>query len=610
MKAVQLLVNSYLPEELRDYNRTYDAKSLNALLGALAKTHPDRFAELNKKISDIGRNASYLQGETITLDDLEPVIDKQALLAKMQEELNAIPKGPDYTKRWREISQKYNTLLEKGIADAALKKRNNIAMAVLSGARGKNAQLKAMIGSPWTFSDYKGEPIDIISKESVAEGMRPVVFGASTYGARSSVTSTKSGTAKGGDWSKQMAATSADMVVREHDCGTRNGISLATDDKSLKGRVLANDVGGHKAGEVITGAVLSDLQKHGIKKVVARSPLTCSESNGLCAKCIGNHFNGGKMPKVGDAVGLATSSAAGEPITQMALSSKHTAGMTSNKKSYGGLDVITQFTQSPEKFKDRAAVSELDGRVDEIVAAPQGGHYVIVSGERHYVPVGHEVEVKVGDSVEAGDQLSEGLLDAEDAVRLKGLGAGRKYYAERLNKILEDSGAKTDPRLTEILARSAVRHVRINEDNGYGNWLPDDLVDYNVLQKTYKMPESTKITRPSDSKGKYLQAPALHYTIGTRMTPKVAKDLEENGYKQVYTSEEAPGFSAELVRLRASAHTNPDWLASLNTSYLTKQLNESSVRGDDTNVLSNADYRPRIAYGAGFGKNVGASGEF
>lgn len=610
MKAVQLLVNSYLPEELRDYNRTYDAKSLNALLGALANSYPDRFSELNKKISDIGRNASYLQGETITLDDLEPVIDKKALWARMQEELKAIPKGPEYTKKWREISQKYNTLLEKDIARAALSKRNNIAMAVLSGARGKNAQLKAMIGSPWTFSDYKGEPIDIISEESVAEGMRPVVFGASTYGARSSVTSTKSGTAKGGDWSKQMAAASADMIVREHDCGTHNGISLTTDDKSLKGRVLATDVGGHKAGEVINGAVLNDLRKHGIKKVVARSPLTCNEANGLCAKCIGKHFNGGKLPKVGDAVGLATSSAAGEPITQTALSSKHTAGMTSNKKSYGGLDVITQFTQSPEKFKDRAAVSELDGKVEDIIQAPQGGHYVVVSGERHYVPVGHAVEVKVGDSVEAGDQLSEGLLDAEDSVRLKGLGAGRKYYAERLNKILEDSGAKTDPRLTEILARAAVRHVRINDDNGYGNWLPDDLVDYNVLQKTYKMPESTKITRPSDSKGKYLQAPALHYTIGTRLTPKVAKDLEENGFKQVYTSDEEPGFSAELVRLRAASHTNPDWLASLNTSYLTKQLNESSVRGDDTNVLNNADYRPRIAYGADFGKNVADTGEF
>lgn len=610
MKAVQLLVNSYLPEELRDYSRTYDTKSLNVLLGDIARKYPDRFAELSKKISDIGRNASYLQGETITLDDLEPVVDKTALFAAMQAEMDKLPKDETYQRRWREISQKYNTLLEKEVAKNALGKRNNIAMAVLSGARGKNAQLKAMIGTPWTFSDYKGEPIDIISKESVAEGMRPVVLGASTYGARASVVSTKKSTAKGGDWAKQMASAAADMVIRKHNCGTHNGIALSTSDRSLKGRVLGREAGGYKAGTMLTSAVVKDLQDKGISSVVARSPLTCQAEGGLCATCVGAHFSGGKLPKVGDSVGLASSSATGEPITQMALNAKHQGGMTSAKREYAGLDVINQFTQSPDKFKDRAAVAELDGRVEDISEAPQGGMFVTVSGEKHYVPAGHDVEVKVGDRVEAGDQLSEGLLDAEDAVRLKGLGAGRKYYADRLNKILDASGTGVDPRLTEVLARAAVRHVRITDDDGYGNWLPDDVVDYNTLQSSYKMPETTALGSPTKMTGKFLQAPALHYTIGTRITPNVAKDLEDNGYNLVYADSEAPKFEPEMIRLRTSSHTNPDWLASLGTSYLSKQLNESSVRGDDTNVLSNSDYRPRIAYGAGFGENAAVTGEF
>jgi hypothetical protein len=50
----------------------------------------------------------------------------------------------------------------------------------------------------------------------------------------------------------------------------------------------------------------------------------------------------------------------------MALSAKHTAGMTSSKRTYSGLGTITQFTQSPEKFKDRAAVAEVDGKVEDI----------------------------------------------------------------------------------------------------------------------------------------------------------------------------------------------------------------------------------------------------
>jgi hypothetical protein len=123
----------------------------------------------------------------------------------------------------------------------------------------------------------------------------------------------------------------------------------------------------------------------------------------------------------------------------------------------------------------------LDGKVEDIEDAAQGGQYVTVNGVKHYVPAGHPVEVKIGDTVEAGDFLSEGLGDAEDVVKHKGLGAGRLYYANRLYKILEDSGAKNDRRSIEVLARGALRHVRITDDQGYGNYLPDDIVDYNTL---------------------------------------------------------------------------------------------------------------------------------
>jgi hypothetical protein len=82
-----------------------------------------------------------------------------------------------------------------------------------------------------------------------------------------------------------------------------------------------------------------------------------------------------------------------------------------------------------------------------------------------------------------------------------------------------------------------------------------------------------------------LQAPALHYTIGTKITPKVAQDLKENAYDDVYVDETKPAFEPEMIRLRASSHTNPDWMASLGTSSLSKQLNDAATKGDETNVL-------------------------
>jgi hypothetical protein len=574
-----------------------------------------------------------------------------------------------------------------------------------------------------------------------------------------------SSTAKGGDLAKQMAQSTVDMVVREKDCGTHNGLVYGIDESTLKGRVLARETAGIPADTLIDREVLQKLRKAGVEEVEARSPLTCSVKHGLCSRCIGKYYNGGKWAPVGTHVGAIASTSSSEPVTQMALclhadtqvvmadggfkkikditpgdivigsdrkgnqkpvevlskfrqgtkkvrvyaveayadyntedpfslipqdystllhvictpehkmlmadgsirpiddcitcaeenlylntiygkakivssselmdapcydievdhpdhlfllangmitsnSAKHTAGMTQSKKTYSGLDALIQFTQSPEKYKDQGAVSELDGKVENIEEAPQGGMLVTISGKRHYVPQGHEVEVKVGDKVEAGDQLAEGLVDAEDIVRLKGLGEGRKYYAERLNKMLADSGAATDKRNTEIIARGALRHVRVTNDEGMGDYLPDDVIDYNALQGSYRPSETSQTMAPDAAVGKYLQTPVMHYTIGTRITPKVAANLKKHNHNEIDVDDAEPGFKAEMIRLRASSHTNPDWLASLGTSYLGKQLNEASTKGDDTNVLENVDYRPRLAFGKDFGRKAEQTGIF
>lgn len=610
MKAVQLLVNSYLPEDLRNYSQSYDKKSMNKILRAVADKYPDKFAGIQQKISDIGRMASYYQGETISLKDLASPIDKASILKAMDQEVAALPKDKHHLERKLEIFQKYNNLIEAETSKAALQQRNSIAMSALSGARGNAAQMKAMISTPGTYSDYKGRTVPVFSRESFAEGIRPATYLASTNGSRASVVSTKNSTARGGDWSKQAAAACTDLVIREDDCGTSNGILLAPDDKSLRGRVLAKSVAGVQAGTFITRDVLDKIQKSKVKGVMVRSAMTCGCGNGLCAKCIGKFYNGGKLPKIGDAIGLLASSTLGEPVVQGALNAKHTAGMTKNKRSYAGLDFISQFSQSPEVFKDRAAVTEEDGRVDRIEEAPQGGKYIFVNGKRYYTPIGLDPIVKAGDKVEAGDQLADGLVDPEDVVRLKGLGEGRRYYAERFGQILADSGAGTDRRNTEVLARGALRHVKVTNQDGIGCYLPDDTIDYNSFQRSYRVPETAREMSAKDAVGKYLQAPVMHYTIGTRITPKMAAALVENDYGKVLADDTEPGFQPVMVRLRTASHSNPDWMASLGTSYLTKQLNESATRGDDTNVLSNDDFRPRLAYGAGFGEHVRETGKF
>lgn len=139
-------------------------------------------------MSDLGLQASFLNGETMTLNDLKPVIDRQPIYDSMDQEISQLnKKAPDFKQKRNMIFQKYNDIIQKKTAEQALKNRNNIAMAVLSGARGKPDQLKAMISTPGTYSDYKGEPVPIFSRESFAEGVRPVTFLAGSYGTRASV---------------------------------------------------------------------------------------------------------------------------------------------------------------------------------------------------------------------------------------------------------------------------------------------------------------------------------------------------------------------------------------------------------------------------------------
>lgn len=735
MKAVQLLVNSRLPKELRDYSRPLDAKGIGELMRRVASDYPDQYEDIVQHVSNIGRNASFEQGETISLQDFKPVFDRDAVLKRMDRDIamaRARYKDDDEFKREREkIWGKYTAEIEREVARNGIAKGNNLAYSIVSGARGKPAQLKAMQASPGIYQDSRGKTIPMFVRHSLAEGLRPAEYAAGFFGARQSVISTKRSTAKGGDLSKQLAQTGANIVVTSNDCKSHNGRLLSIDDESMRGRVLAQDTGPYKAGTLISKGVLEDIKRDtNIKELVVRSPMTCDNKDGICAKCAGAYWNGRRFPRVGDAIGITAANAIGEPITQMALNcieqgtpvmmedgswkpietieigdrvktadhdgnihvsnvthvfdqgvqkvwdwifsipgvgsktipatkdhkvllrdtktgktcklplkkatrnheivtgcadehfvfahktryrevacydievdcpshlfvlangavvsnSKHTGGITGAKKEYSGFEVINQLVQSPEQFPDRATVAEEDGTVTDIIDAPQGGKYVIIGQKKNYVPHGYPVTVSIGDTVEAGDALSEGIVDPGDVVKFKGLGQGRLYWADRLKDALDASGMKAMRVNTEILARNAIDHVEVDDPEGAGDALPGDVVSYNKLRWTYKPDENlVQAKLPSEAVGKYLQEPVLHYSIGTRITPQVLKRLSaaKLDARPYAVSEQPPGFTADMQRLRTASHVNDDFLASMSTSYLSSQLNHAATRGLETSA--------------------------
>ena len=613
-KAVQLLVNSALPPDLRNYERGMDSKALGTLLADVGRKYPDQFEGIAKRLSDVGRKASYLQGETLTLSDMRPVIDREKVYAEMDTKLDAAKKNSqnddDFRKKRVDIWLDYASKLETMTSKAALKNGSNLAYSVMSGARGKPAQLKMMITTPALYTDAKDETVPLFIRNSFGDGLRPAEYLAGTYGARKSVLATKRATAKGGDLAKQMVQATAPILVSEQNCEATNGLDLAADDKSLRGRVLARETAGVPAGTVIDRHALAQIRKKGIEKVVARSPLTCQSKTGVCARCMGLDAKG-KFPSIGEAVGITAAQAIGEPITQGALNTKHQGGAAGGaKREYSGFNYINQFVQTPEQFPDRAAVAQEEGRVNKIREAPQGGYYIGVNDTEHYVPAGYPLLVKPGDDVEAGDQLAEGLIDPGEIVNLRGLGSGRRYYRDRLLQMLDDSGMDTDPRNVELLSRAALDHIQVQDADEDDDYLPDDVLNYSYLQSQHTPPADAKPWKTKDAVGRYLQAPALHYTLGTKITPRMSKRLEESGYTDIVASDSAPKFAPHMVRLRASSHNNPDWLASMHTSYLKKQLQDSAARGRDSNIEENAHFAPRLAVGLDFGKKINETGKF
>ena len=613
MKAVNLLIDSQLPPDLRDPNRPLDKKSVEGLLAEVARRYPDQYPAIVKHVLDVGRHAAYLQGETIGLDDLRPVVNKQPMLDQMDAEVDASDKetlNPKERKQKRAIIwSKYGDMMDKATMENS--RGNALGRSVRSGARGNSVQLRSMLTAPALYTDYKGEIVPMFIRHSFAEGMRPAEYLASSFGTRASVVSTKKATALGGDVLKQLNAAAAHIVVTEDDCGTGNGLAFNVDDPEIHSRVLARAEGKIPAGTVIDKHVLKELRQAGVKKVVARSPMTCTAKAGICSQCLGKLPEGHFAPK-GYAAGITASAAAGEPVTTGALGAKHTSGsFKGTKKQFAGFGTVSQLMQSPETFPNKAALAEGSGRVTNIEDAPQGGKYVHVGEHKHYILPGFDPLVKMGDTVEAGDALSEGVGDVADVVRLRGLGEGRRYYVDRLRQAMADSGYGTPTKMNlEILARAALDHVQIDDPEGLGTHLPDDTVSYATLSNTYTPPASAALMKPDSAVGKVLHAPALHLTIGTRLTPSMAKQLNDAKVPHVVASDEEPKFHPEMVRLRAAAHNNPDWFARLHSSYLTTGLEDAVSRAHDTNIEHNVHFAPRLAVGKDFGKNIETTGEF
>ena len=614
--AGQLLLNEPLPDDLKDYNQVLDKKGVREKLRQVAEKYPERYRDISFRWSQIGRRVSQeTGGNSFGLQHMRRSLAGTKTRQKIQARLQSILADDSLNDKQREeliikAAGRESKAQQDAIYDEALAAGNPLAKQVQSGSRGNKMNLSSLLGSDLLYVDHHNRPIPVPILRSYSEGLSPEEYIAGAYGARKGVVDLKKATQDAGFFGKQLAQVAHRLVVTGHDYDTPEqlailrGVPVDIDDEDNEGALLATSTGPFPKNTPLTPRIIKQLKRSGHKRLLVRSPMTGgSPEGGVYARDVGIRERGG-LPGNGEQVGLPAAQAISEPITQAQIGSKHTGGVAGEGKAISGFDYINQLVQVPKTFKGGAAHSHVDGTVQRIEPAPAGGQYVTIENERHYVHGNYDLKVKKGDTVEAGDVISEGLPNPSEITHYKGIGEGRRYFTKAMRDAMRDANIVVHRRNLELVSRGLINHVRFTRE--HGDRIPDDVVPYSTLEHTYEPAEGSEDMEPKRAVGKYLQRPVLHYTIGTKVRPSMLQDFHDFKVHKLTVHDDPPPFEPEMVRAMYTLQHDPDWMTRMYGSGLKKSLLESTARGGISEERGTS-FVPSLARAVDFGRQPGAA---
>lgn len=614
----QLLINEALPPDLRDYDRVLNKKTTSVLATELAQKHPDKYRDVMKRLHDVALDSAYTtNGLSFGLKDIRSTLASQRARQSVGLSLRGILSDRSLTAEQRktkilQMAANAQSKLVDDVYNEAVEQDNPLVHQIIGSGVGNKYALNSLIGADMQYVDHRNEPISIPVLNSYSKGLTPAEYFAAAFGARKGVIDTKTATADAGFYGKQLTQMAHRLLVTADDDDDKERLATAhdrgmpsdVDDPDNEGGLLSRPVGPYKRNTVLTPKILRDIKQMGIKDILVRSPIVGGpEDGGVYAKDVG-YREKGRLPPTGDYVGIAAVQALSEPVSQGQLSSKHSGGV-GGANSISGFKALNALVQVPKKYPDGATHTQLDGRVQDIRQAPQGGYYVSVGGQDHYVPADRQVSVKKGDELEAGDSLSDGMPNPAEIVKHKGIGEGRRYFTQAMRQVMKNSGMSPHRRNIELLSRGIVNHVRMSDE--YGDYVPDDIVPYSVLERNWQSRTGAVTGNPGSLNGHYLEQPVLHYSIGTKIGKNVTTNLQKYGITSVQAHKEPPPFESEMVRGMSNISNDPDWMTRMLGSYQEKGLMNSVQRGL-TSDTAGSSYVPALARGETFGTTGAISG--
>ena len=559
-----ILLNELMPKDIQfDPNKPIDKKTYIKKLSKFAEKYPELYKERIHQITALAEKMAFYLGANVGIKDLK-VAEKE--VEKHIKQVEKAFKKAKSEKEKKKILMKAFNEAQKKIQEID-EDDNEMLMQLKSSARGKPAQMARMSWAPFYAVGMDQTPKPIMIKNNFVKGLNPQEYFAVASQGRFSAVQTANATSEPGEFGKVLIANTDDQVITMHDCGTKNGICMSPLDHHIVGRYEAG------TNRLIDEKYWKELKnRKDIKCVKVRSPITCEAPRGICQLCYGLKADG-RLPAIGEEVGIVAAQSVGEPLTQMVLSTKHSVGAKDDDDNkLQGMEGFKIVVNSPDNFKQKAAVAPKSGRVIRIDKAPQGGHYIYINSDKTkvYVPEGKKIHVKPGDIVYKGQQLSDGIVSVKEKLEHQGIGAARKHEADLLHQtFLNSTGKDLNKKHFEVIARG---HLSLGKDD------MGELLDVNAALKNYPTTKRKVFVAP-DIIGKYLAESVDVFLKGTLIDDYVFEMLKRHNVHQIYVTDQKPPVKPVYKTLMMRPNFNRHLFAKLNYRYLQKALTDEIKRG-------------------------------
>jgi len=508
----RIIFNQKLPPDFRFVNEVIYKKTISPILiEILNKYGIQRLSIVLDDLKDLGFKYATLSGLTLGIDDLVAPPDFQKILEEALEKHKKIieaykegfisnkEKKENIEKIWTEASEKISESLKKNIPLT-----NNARLMVDAGARGTYDQLRQMMAFKGVVKTPTNEVIELPITNSYKTGLNPLEYFSSTHGARKGVADKALKTPLSGYFTRILVDALHDVIIREVDCGTKDGIVITREEaiqrgssfaESIFSRVVLEDVKNDKGeifvnkGDYITFELAQKIEKDkSINSVKVRSPFTCKTRFGICQKCYGLDLSNHQPIKLGEAIGIVAAHSLSERLTQFVLRSFHTGGVVSAR------DITQAFPRIKELFevitpKIEAILSPIKGKIVEIREMPK--YYLVkIRTVRKKeisikIPTKFKLLVKKGDIVEKGQVLNEGIADPRSIYRARGKMEAFKYILNEAKSVYASQGADVHEKYFEVVIRKMFSRVRVIE-SGDSEFIPGEIVEKDIFLETNK----------------------------------------------------------------------------------------------------------------------------